>query len=99
MKIARDPDHAAYSDYHGLCEISLEGAARNNVRYASEEDRYAETWRLDEWGDLVLDKAGDPIWDRFYRAVLITCPEWVRHEIENPARNTVLESVALYLAP
>jgi hypothetical protein len=99
LKISRDPDHPAFHEYHGLCHVSLEGAERNNIRFADEEARYAETWRLDEWGDLVTDKAGDPIWDRFYGSVLITCPDWVRHEIDNPARGTVLESIVLYLAP
>jgi hypothetical protein len=65
MKISRDPDHPAYSDYHGLCHVRLEGSERNNIRFADEEARYAETWRLDEFGAVATDKAGKPLTDLF----------------------------------
>jgi hypothetical protein len=77
MRISVDESDTGYHHAAHLCRIWLEGAERSNVVTADEEHRFAVTLRRNEFGEPVLDKAGQPLTDNFYGAVRIECPAWI----------------------
>jgi hypothetical protein len=84
MRIASTPDDRSYSPHFHLVTVFLEGAERNNVELADEEQRYAVQLARDEWGRPVLDKEGRQVRQKFYGAVRIDAPAWLRISQESP---------------
>jgi hypothetical protein len=84
MRIASTPDDASYSPHFHLVTVFLEGAERNNVALADEDKRFAVTLARDEWGRPVLDKEGRQIQQKFWGAVRIDAPAWLRISQEAP---------------
>lgn len=81
MRISSDPDHPDHHEGAHLCRVFLAGAERNNVLIADEKGRFAVTYRLDEFGSVVLKKA-DLQRENFYGDVRIEAPLAVRLQRE-----------------
>jgi hypothetical protein len=96
VRISSSPDDPAYSTHFHLCDVFLEGAARNNVLLADEDKRFAIQFRRDEFGQPVIDKkTGAQVVDRFYGAVRISCPDWLRAGIESPDEADTLSAAIM----
>ena len=81
MRISADPDHPDFHEGFHLCRVFLAGAERNNVLSADEQGRFAITYRLDEFGCVVLRKA-DIQREQFYGDVRIEAPGIIRLQRE-----------------
>lgn len=96
MRISSSPDDASYSPHMYLCTVYLEGAARNNVEVADEAGRFAIQLARDEFGAPVLDKDGNQIRQRFYGAIRIECPDWIRVAQEHDSQTEDALTIAVY---
>lgn len=96
MRISSSPDDAFYSPHMHLCTVYLEGAARNNVETADEAGRFAIQLARDEFGHPMLDKDGRQVRQRFYGAVRIDCPDWLRAGQEHDCQTEDALSLAIY---
>ena len=97
MRISCDPDDPSYSSAFSHCTIYLEGAARNNVVTADEDRRFAVTFRRDEFGAPMLAKDKSQLRDKFYGAVRVDCPAWLRSEMEDPSGDNAIAAAAAVL--
>ena len=93
MRISSNPDDAFYSPHMNQCRIWLEGGERNNVETADEEKRYAVQLARDEFGAPVLDKDGKQLRQKFYGAVRIECPDWLRVSQEHDCQTDELSAI------
>jgi hypothetical protein len=82
MRISADPDHADYHEGAHLCQVYLAGAERCNVLSADEAGRFAVTFRLDEFGNQIFNKAGELQRETFRGDVRIEAPEIIRLQRE-----------------
>lgn len=88
MRISTDTDDRAYHPCASVCRVFLEGAERNNVITADEENRVAVIYRLDGEGRVMYDEStGLAKRNTFTGNVRIECPGWLRQECEgrNPS--------------
>ena len=84
VKISVDRTHPAFHEWAPrVCRFYLGGVERNNVLFADEERRFALTRRLDEAGEEMRDREGNPLTDEFRGTVRIDCPDWLREEMES----------------
>ena len=84
MKISVDRSHPAFHEWAPrVCRFYLGGVERNNVLFADEERRFAITRRLDDSGEEMRDREGNPLTDEFRGTVRIDCPDWLREEMES----------------
>ena len=81
MRISSETTHADYHDQVHDCRVFLAGAERCNVLFADEQGRHAVTFRLDEFGSVVLQK-GDLQRENFWGEVRIEAPIVVRLQRE-----------------
>jgi hypothetical protein len=93
MRISSNPDDAFYSPHMDQCRIWLEGGERNNVETADEGARFAVQLARDEFGHPVLDKDGNQIRQKFYGAVRIECPDWLRASQEHDCQTDELSAI------
>ena len=96
MRISSNPDDASYSPHMNQCRIWLEGGERNNVELADEERRFAIQLARNEFGEPILDKDGKQLRQRFYGAVRIDCPDWLRVAQEHDSQTEDALSLAIY---
>jgi hypothetical protein len=71
MRISTLPTDAGYTPRAHEYRVWLAGSERNNIVTADDQERFAVTFRRNEFGEPVKDKTGAQVTERFWGDVRI----------------------------